>query len=287
MKRSFFSALILSAAFCQSVLGQVPPAGYGVMGVPPPGYPSTPPPTVPAYPNSLPPPSVTPGVTAPPGYADPYASAPMPGAVSSYAPQGAGGYAPPSAANYGGSSGPSMVNFKNLEVYYRYVDPKNKNLDGAHTIGGALMLELFNPFYLKIGASWGSGSGGAGTVAGATNANYDFASIQAGAGFHTPLINNRLTFVAEAGLMYASLRATDSSLSFSDGSIYIRPALRFTPLDFIEVQAGVTVSSADKYDSKVLDLSAYFRVLPMFDIGVGADFGDTSRAFRTTLRLRW
>ncbi|WP_322283181.1 hypothetical protein [Prosthecobacter sp.] len=180
-----------------------------------------------------------------------------------------------------------MVNFNNLEVFYRYVDPKDKNLDGAHTIGGALTVALFNPLYLKIGASWGSGSGGTGTVGGAANANYDFASIQAGAGFHTPLIHNKLTFVAEAGINYTSLRATDSSLSFSDGSIYIRPALRFTPLDWLEVQGGVTVSSADKYDSKVLDISTYFRLLPMFDIGIGADFGDTTRAFRTALRLRW
>lgn len=292
MKRILFSALILSAAF-HSVLGQAPPAGYGVMGVPPPGYGYTAPPstTVPAYPNSLPPPSVTPGVTAPPAYADPYATAPTPGPVSSYAPQGAGGYTAPapssSMASYGAKPGPDMVNFDNLEVFYRYVDPQDKNLDGAHTIGGALTVALFNPLYLKIGASWGSGSGGNGTVGGAANANYDFASIQAGAGFHTPLITNRLTFVAEAGVVYASLRATDSSLSFSDGSIYVRPALRFTPFDFMEVQAGVTVSSADKYDSKLLDLSAYFRLLPMFDIGVGADFGDTTRAFRTALRLRW
>ncbi|MCB1279151.1 hypothetical protein [Prosthecobacter sp.] len=180
-----------------------------------------------------------------------------------------------------------MVNFDNLEVFYRYVDPKQKDLDGAHTIGGALTIALFNPLYLKFGASWGSGPGGSGTVGGARNANYDFASIQAGAGFHTALINDRLTFVAEAGLVYASLRAVDSSLSFSDGSIYVRPALRFTPMDWLEVQAGVTVSSADKYDSKMLDLSTYFRLLPMFDIGVGADFGDTTRAFRTSLRLRW
>jgi hypothetical protein len=88
-------------------------------------------------------------------------------------------------------------------------------------------------------------------------------------------------------LSYASLRAKDSSISFSEGSIYIRPGLRYMPFDFMEVQTGVTVSSADKYDSKVLDFSTYFRVLPMFDIGVGADLGDITRAFRTSLRLRW
>lgn len=293
MKKAILSILVLGAIVCvHTASGQgAPPPGYGVMGVPPPGYGAPPtgygaPP--PAYPNSMPPSYVTPEVGAPPTYTDPYTSAPAPGPVSSYAPQGSGAYNPPpsSAAAYG-RSGPSLVNFNNVEVFYRYVDPKNSNLDGAHTIGGALTVALFNPLYLKFGASWGSGPGGSGNVGGAANADYDFASIQAGAGFHTTLINERLTFVAEAGLNYTSLRAKDSSLSFSDGSIYVRPALRFTPLDWLELQAGVTVSSADKYDSKMIDLSAYFRVLPMFDVGVGADFGDATRAFRTSVRLRW
>lgn len=211
--------------------------------------------------------------------------------MSSYAPQGTGAYgAPPPGSAIGGtgygSTGPALVNFDSLEVFYRYVDPKQSSLDGAHTIGGSLTVALFNPLFLKFGASWGSGSGG-GTVAGASKADYDFATVQAGVGFHTPLISNKLTFVAEAGLIYASLRATNSTVSFSDGSIYVRPALRFTPFDFLELQAGVTVSSADRYDSKVLDLSSYFRVMPMFDIGIGGDFGDTTRALRTALRLRW
>lgn len=290
MKSILSSALLFSIALCQTAFSQgAPPPGYGVMGVPPPGYGTPPPTTVPAYPNSLPPPSVTPAVTAPPPYADPYATAPQPGTMSSYTPQGTGAYGapPPNAANYGAKVGPNMINFNNLEVFYRYVDPKQSDLDGAHTIGGALTIALFNPLYVKVGASWGSGPGGSGNVGGARNADYDFASIQVGAGFHTPLISDKLTFVAEAGLNYTSLRATNSSLSFSDGSVYVRPALRFMPFDFMEVQAGVTVSSADKYDSKMIDLSTYFRVLPMFDIGIGADFGDTTRAFRTTLRLRW
>ena len=291
MKRILIYAFGVSVAFCQSAVGQT---GYGVMGVPPPGYGTpppgygTPPASVPAYPNSLPPASVTPAVTAPPGYADPYAAAPQPGGVSSYTPQGVSNYSSPpaGATGYGAQpSGPNMVNFNNLEAYYRYVAPKANNLSGANTIGATLTVALFNPLYLKFGASWGSGGGG--SVTGATKGNYDFASIQAGAGFHTSLINEKLTFVAEAGLVYASLRAQDTSVSFSDGSIYVRPALRFTPLTWLEVQAGVTVSSADKYDSKMIDLSTYFRVLPMFDIGIGGDFCNTTRAFRTSLRLRW
>lgn len=291
MKRILFCAFSVSIALCESAVAQT---GYGVMGVPPPGYGTppagygTPPPSVPAYPNSLPPSSVSSNVTAPPGYADPYATAPQPGQMSSYTPQGASNYSSPptSSGAYGTkAAGPNMVNFNNIEAYYRYLAPKDSSLRGANTIGATLTVALFNPLYLKFGASWGSGDGG--SISGAAKSNYDFASIQAGAGFHTSLINDKLTFVAEAGLVYASLRAQNSSVSFSDGSIYVRPALRFTPLDWLEVQAGVTVSSADKYDSKMLDLTAYFRLLPMFDVGVGADFGDTTRAFRTSLRLRW
>ncbi len=289
MKRTLFYAFSAGVVFCQGAVGQT---GYGVMGVPPPGYGTPPPgygtpPNVPAYPNSLPPSSVSSNVTAPPPYADPYATAPAPGQVSSYAPQGVSNYSsPPNGAAYGTQpTGPNMVNFNNLEAYYRYVAPKANNLSGANTIGASLTVALFNPLYLKFGASWGSGGGG--SVTGATKGNYDFASIQAGVGFHTSLINEKLTFVAEAGLMYASLRAQDTSVSFSDGSIYVRPALRYTPLNWLELQAGVTVSSADKYDSKMVDLTSYFRVLPMFDIGIGGDFGNTTRAFRTSLRLRW
>ncbi|WP_300932515.1 hypothetical protein [Prosthecobacter sp.] len=290
MKRILIYAFCVGVAFCQSAVGQT---GYGVMGVPPPGYGTPPPgygtpPNVPAYPNSLPPSTVSSNVTAPPPYADPYATAPAPGQMSSYTPQGVSNYSsgPTGAANYGAKpAGPNMVNFNSLEAYYRYVAPKASNLSGANTIGGTLTVALFDPLYLKFGASWGSGGGG--SVTGATKGNYDFASIQAGVGFHTSLINEKLTFVAEAGLSYASLRAQDSSVSFSDGSIYVRPALRFTPLDWLELQAGVTVSSADKYDSKMVDLTSYFRLLPMFDVGVGGDFGNTTRSFRTSLRLRW
>lgn len=287
MKRILFCAFSVSLAFCHSALGQ-----NGVMGVPPPGYGTPPPgygaapPSVPGYPNSLPPPSVTPGVTPPPAYPDPYASAPQPGGVSSYAPQGASNYSSPPGTTYGATPGPNIVNFNNLEAYYRYLAPKNSSLQGASTIGGSLTVALFNPLYLKFGASWGSGAGG-GVPGGSGKANYDFATIQAGVGFHTALINDKLTFTADAGIIYASLRAKDTSVSFSDGSIYVRPALRFTPLGWLEVQAGVTVSSADKYDSKVLDCTAYFRLLPMFDVGVGGDFGNTTQAFRTALRLRW
>jgi hypothetical protein len=209
-------------------------------------------------------------------------------------PQGTSPYGapPPAPGTYGGPADmsyagavPGIVNYNYIEFNYRYVQPKNKGLDGANTIGGTLSVALFEPLFLKFGAFWGSGKG-AGT-AGATNSDYDFAAIQAAVGFHTKLIDQRLQFTGEAGVQYANLKSTNSTASFSDGAIYVRPALRFAPTDVIEVQAGVTVSSADKYDSKVLDLSGYFRVMPKFDIGIGADFGDTTRGFRGNLRYRW
>ena len=200
-------------------------------------------------------------------------------------PPDAGSYGVPPAPGYPGAVTNGIVNFNYLEFNYRYVQPKNKGLDGANTIGGTLSVALFDPLYLKFGAAWGSGSGGG--TAGATNDNYDFATVQAGIGFHTQLVDPRLQFVGEAGLVYAKIKATNSALSFDEGAIYVRPALRFALSDAIELQAGVTVSSASKYDSKIFDLGGYFRVMPRFDIGVGADFGDTTRGFRGNLRLRW
>ncbi len=180
---------------------------------------------------------------------------------------------------------PGIVNYNYIELNYRYLQPKNKGLDGANTIGGTLSVALFEPLFLKFGAYWGSGKGGG--TAGATNTNYDFASVQASVGFHTQLVDPRLQFTGEAGLMYANLKSSNTALSFSDGAIFVRPALRFAPTEAIELQAGVTVSSADKYDSKMVDLNGYFRVMPKLDLGVGLDFGDTTRGFRGNIRYRW
>lgn len=295
MKRPLIPLLLLvtsSLAFGQSM--PPPPPGYGTMGVaPPPSYP--PPPSVPAYPNSAPPPSLSPGVSSPSAYADPYSAPPPPGAVAPLPPPSSGYYgAPPPPNTYGGPSsngfgGPAsaggIINYNYLEFNYRYIQPKNKGLDGANTIGATLSVALMDPLYLKFGAAWGSGKGTG--IAGATNDNYDFATVQAGIGFHTQLIDPRLQFVGEAGLVYASLKASNTAVSFDDGAIYVRPGLRFALTDAVELQMGVTVSSADKYDSKILDFGGYFRVMPRFDIGIGADFGDTTRGFRGNLRLRW
>lgn len=297
MKRTLLisQAAFLIASASSMAQSAPPPAGYGTMGMAPPPT-MAPPPSVPAYPNSMPPPSVSGAVTPPPvGYTDPYAAPPPPGGFGAMPPQGTspygapppapGAYGGPADMGYAGAMVPGIVNYDFFELSYRYIQPKNKGLDGANTIGGTLSVALFEPLFLKFGAFWGSGKG-AGT-AGATNSDYDFAAIQASVGFHTQLVDPRLQFTGEAGVQYANLKSTNSTASFSDGAIFVRPALRFAPTDAIELQAGVTVSSADKYDSKILDLSGYFRVMPKFDVGVGADFGDTTRGFRGNVRFRW
>jgi hypothetical protein len=292
MKR-YLALLLISSALIECASAQnAPPPGYGTMGVAPQSM-YSPPPSVPQYPNAVPPYSVSPSVSPPPPYADPYAAPPPPGAMSPMPPPPTGSYGSPPPGAYGGPADTSygaattggIVNYNYLEFQYRFIQPKAKGLDGANAIGGTLSVALFEPLYLKFGASWGSGKGGG--VAGATNDNYDFATVQAGVGFHTQLVDPRLQFVGEAGVIYASLKATNSTVGFSDGAIYVRPGLRFSLSDAIELQAGVTVSSANKYDSKVFDVAGYFRVMPRFDIGVGADFGDVTRGFRGNLRLRW
>lgn len=296
MKQILLGVMLLAVVSATRVLGQTPPpAGYGTMGYAQPSTYSTPPPVVPQYPNLTPPPSVSSGVSAPPPYMDPYSAPPPPGSFSAMPPPPTGSYGapPPDASGYGGpvDSGNlggatgSIINYNYLEFNYRFVQPKNKGLDGANTIGATLSVALFDPLYLKFGAAWGSGQGGGN--GGATNDNYDFATVQAGIGFHTQLVDPRLQFVGEAGLVYASIKATNSAVSFDEGAVYVRPGLRFALTDAVEILAGVTVSSASKYDSKVFDLGGYFRVMPRFDVGVGADFGDTTRGFRGNLRLRW
>ncbi|MBK8090888.1 MAG: hypothetical protein IPK32_02515 [Verrucomicrobiaceae bacterium] len=296
MNRSLCVFLLASAGFASldSVFAQMPPPppGYGTMGVAPP--PMLPPPTVPAYPNAMPPPSISPGVTPPPPMIDPYSAPPPPGNMAPLPPQSTAPYGapPPMDPNYTGapmggpvagpSGGPGIINYDYAELTYRFIDPKAPGLKGASTIGATLSVALFEPLYIKIGANWGSGAD-----SGPGGSNYDFASIQAGVGFHTQLVSPKLQFVGEAGVSYASLKASNSNASFSDGAIYARPGLRYALTDAIELNAGVMVSSADKYDSKLIDFGGYFRVMQRFDVGLGVDLGDATRGFRGSLRMRW
>jgi hypothetical protein len=98
--------------------------------------------------------------------------------------------------------GLNMVNFNNLEVFYRYVDPKQKDLGWcAHhrrCAHGGIVQPALPEDSERLGAV--VPGGGRATVGGAANANYDFASIQAGAGFHTPLIHNKSHLCGRSGI---------------------------------------------------------------------------------------
>ena len=281
---SLLLALTLSVGV-SSVFGQYPAAGAGLGTMP------APPPTPP---------------TPPPGMSDPYAYSGMSPTVA--APTVGAPYAGPTMAdpyaNYGypqqpvqtnawgstvqqsmGGSGPSMLNYQYAEAFYRFTDPKDSEMNGSHGLGVALVMPLPTIFFLKGTFTWNSGSGER-TAKAAANADYDLSTITIGGGAYMP-ITQKLHFVGEVGLVYANFQADGINKSYTDGGIYVRPSLRYQVLDWMEVQAGVSVASTDDYDSKVFDVGGYFRVFPMFDLNIGADFGDVTRGFRAGGRLRW
>lgn len=184
-----------------------------------------------------------------------------------------------------GSSSPSMLNYQYAEAFYRFTDPKDKEMNGSHGLGVSLVMPLPTIFFLKGSFTWGSGSGER-TAKAAANADYDISTITIGGGAYMP-ITQKLHFVGEVGLVYANFQADGINKSYTDGGLYVRPSLRYQVVEWMELQAGVSVASTDDYDSKVFDVGGYFRVFPMFDLNVGADFGDVSRGFRAGGRLRW
>lgn len=246
--------------------GGVPPAGYGMM----------------------PPPTISPTVPPPGAGADMMYGAPAYGAPPAdmgYSPMAPQGPAPLLGGNSPTSNnGLSMLRYDYLYGGYQYTKPSSGNLDGSHGLGLGLSVQLFQPFYIKGGATWGSGDGGG--LAGATGADYDFASISAAGGLYMPIFDN-LHFFGELGMNYTSIDAQNSTLSFNDGSIFVRPGFRFQPISRLELQAGVMVGSSDNYDSRMVDLSAYWSLMNQFDVGVGGDFGDESKAFKLGVRFRW
>lgn len=179
----------------------------------------------------------------------------------------------------------SMLSYNYIDAGYRYIDPKGNSFDGSHGLGATVSFALFQPFFVKAGLNWTSGSGG-NTVKAASNANYSLSTISIAGGVYMP-ITQKLHFVGEVGLVYANLDATSSSLSYTEAGVYVRPSLRYQALDFLELQGGVTVSSTSNYDSKLIDLGAYLRLMPQLDFNLGADFGDESRTMRAGVRLRW
>jgi len=285
------SAIAFSLALSLSSYGQAPmypSAGAGL------GMPMMAPPTPPTPPLGM----AGPGAAAYPGMS-PTLQAPAAG--SPYAgptmidpntqPMNYG-YQEPAPANSWGSTmqqsmgtGTPLLNYSYVEAGYRFVAPKVEGANGSHGLGVALVMDLPTVFFLKGSFSWGSGSGEK-TATGATNADYKLSTISIGGGAYMA-ITPKLHFVGELGLIYANFDAQGLNKSYTDGGIYVRPSLRYQVVDWMELQAGVTVSSASDYDSKSFDVAGYFRVLPQLDLNVGADFGDATRTFKTGARLRW
>jgi hypothetical protein len=183
----------------------------------------------------------------------------------------------------GGSA--SLLSYNSIDAGYRYIDPRGNALDGSHGLGLSVSLGLFNPFFVKAGFNWTSGTGG-NTVAAAANADYDFSTISLGGGVFMP-ITDKLHFLGEVGLIYANLDANALGLSYTDAGVYVRPALRYQAMDNLEIQGGVTVNSTSDYDSRSFDLGAYFSVMPQLDLNLGADFGDETRTMKAGVRVRW
>lgn len=224
-----------------------------------------------------------------PNMSSPYAGPTMmdPNGGQSY---GSYGYQQPAQANAWGGiqqsvNGSNMLNYRYLEAGYRYVDPKGGELNGSHGLGVTLSIDLPAIFFVKGTFNWSSGTGTK-NVKGAANADYDLSTISVAGGAHFP-ITDRLHFVGEIGLIYANLSSSGKNISYTDGGIYVRPSLRYQMTDWLELQAGVTVGSTDDYDSKLVDLGAYFRVFPQMDVNLGMDIGDENRVVRAGARLRW
>lgn len=184
-----------------------------------------------------------------------------------------------------GAGGASLLSYNYIDGGYRYIDPRGNALDGSHGIGVTLSMALFNPFFIKAGFNWTSGTGG-NTVAAAANADYDFSTLSVAGGVFMP-ITEKFHFVGEVGLIYANLDANSLGLSYTDAGIYVRPSLRYQAMDNLEIQGGVTVNSTSDYDSRSLDLGAYLKVMPQLDLNLGADFGDETRTMKAGVRVRW
>ena len=181
----------------------------------------------------------------------------------------------------GSGSGGSMLTYGLLEGFYRYTTFQQDGLDGAHGVGLSLSAELFRPFFIRGGFDWGSGNG---KNLGAKG--YDFNTVSLGGGAYYA-VNDKFHFFAEVGGMYTNLSASKSSLSFSDGAVYLTPGLRFAATEFFELDVSVTATSADQYDSRVVDISGYYKLFSSMDVGVGTGFGDETRNFFAGIRFRW
>ncbi len=269
--------LVSSGAYAQfgyTPQGSVPPA-VG-QGLPPMGTPQGT--LMPSDPN------MGMGMGAPGTYVDPMTY----GGQPSYQPQpnyptqsnymGQPGFAP-----MGGIVSGGMLTYGQLEVDYNYTDFDNEEVDPASGVGLSIMAELFKPFFLRGGFNWGIGSGSDDTL---TGNSYNFRTVSVGGGAYLA-VTQRFHIVGELGGIYSSLNADKNSLSFTDGAIYIHPQLRIAATDKLELKAGVLITSADNYDSRVFDIGSYYRLFTQMDVGLGADIGDQSKNYHLGVRFRW
>jgi hypothetical protein len=176
-----------------------------------------------------------------------------------------------------------MLTYGLLEGAYRYTTFEEDGIDGAHGVGLSLSAELFRPFFVRGGFDWGTGNGE--NSKGATQ-KYDFNSVSLGGGAYFA-VADKFHLFAEVGGSYTNLSSTKSSLSFSDGAIYIMPGLRFAATESLELDLSVTATSADSYDSRVVDISGYYKLFSSMDVGVGTGFGNETRSFFAGVRFRW
>ena len=217
--------------------------------------------------SSMPP--APPPVSAPPTY-------PGYGSDMSY---GSPGY--PSDSSFNASSAPNILSYGFLEGGYQYQQPKDSSLEGSHGVALALSVQLFKPLFIRADFGWSLSNGG-----GRSSREYDFTSASLGAGLYLPIVD-KFHLLAEVGGMYGKLDANINRFSFTEGAIYARPALRFAPVEFLELQAGLTVTSSDSFDTMIFDVAAYFRVLSQLDLGVNVDLGDEFTGFTGGIRFRW
>lgn len=217
--------------------------------------------------SSMPP--APPPVSAPPTY-------PGYGSDMSY---GSPGY--PSDSSFNASSAPNILSYGFLEGGYQYQQPKDSSLEGSHGVALALSVQLFKPLFIRADFGWSLSNGG-----GRSSREYDFTSASLGAGLYLPIVD-KFHLLAEVGGMYGKLDANLNRFSFTEGAIYARPAIRFAPVEFLELQAGLTVTSSDSFDSMIFDVAAYFRLLRQLDLGINVDLGDEFTGFTGGIRFRW
>lgn len=186
-------------------------------------------------------------------------------------------YAPQQA--YTAPAGSSILSYGQIEAQYRYVSFKDTKMEDGSGIHASLMTQLFNPFFIHGQVDWVSAGG-------SKSKSYDFSTISIGVGGYFA-ITDRFHVVAEVGGLYSSLEANKESLSFDDGAIYVNPSIRFAATNDLELQAGVTLTSADNYDSSTFDLGGYYRIFSQMDLGLGASFGDVTNNYHLGVRFRW